>query len=333
MTRLLLADIGGTYASFAVAHDDEVGPTVTVELAAYRTAVEAIREVLARDGEGKPLDAPLDGALLSATGTVQGGRCEIANGAWILDEEEIARGCGLPWVRLVNDLEAVAAGLVHLPRSQTRTIGREGGPDTGLPGAPQILLSPGTGLGMACLVSAPAGLSVVTSEGGHASLAGIDAETDKIIAVLRRHHPHVSAELVLSGEGLVRLYQAIALLDGTAVVRLLPAEVTARAFDGSCKWSAAAVDTFCALLGAVAGDVALTFGAQGGVFIGGGIVPRFIDHLARSRFRQQFEAKGRLQPYLARIPTRVIVHPAPAVFGLMNMANERIKPSRRPAAR
>ena len=327
MTRLLLADIGGTYASFALASDDTVGPTVTVEVEAYHTAVEAIGDVLARE----PQQAPLDGALLSAAGPVQGGRIALTNAAWILDEEEIARALRLPWVRLVNDLEAVASGLAHLPRSQTRTIGA--GADAGLPGAPQLLLSPGTGLGMACLVSGPGGLSVVTSEGGHASLAGIDAETDQIIAILRRHHEHVSAEHVLSGPGLVRLYQAIALLDGTAVPPILPADVTARAFDGSCKWSRRAVDVFCALLGAVAGDIPLTFEARGGVFIGGGIVPRFVDHLAHSRFREQFEAKGRLKPYLARIPTRVILHPNPAVFGLMNMVNKTFRPPRRSAVR
>ena len=316
MTRLLLADIGGTYASFAMARDGVVGPTVTVEVTAHHTAIDAIRDVLART----PERASLDGAMLSAAGTVQGGRCTLTNAAWILDETEIARAFGWPWVRLVNDLEAVAAGLPHLPRSQTRAIGHD--TSRPLPGAPQLLFCPGTRLGMACLVSGPAGRSVVTSEGGHASLAGIDAETDRIIAVLRCTHEHVSAEHVLSGPGLVRLYQAIALLDGTEVAPIEPAQVTARAFDGSCKWSRAAVDTFCALLGAVAGDCALTFGAQGGVFIGGGIVPRFIDHFTRSRFRAAFEAKGRLTPYLARIPTAVIVHPNPAVFGLMNLANE-----------
>ena len=175
---------------------------------------------------------------------------------------------------------------------------------------------------MACLVSGPAGLTVVTSEGGHASLAGIDEATDRIIAILRRHHEHVSAEHVLSGPGLVRLYRAYATLDGREAAPIEPAQVTAQAFDGSSKWAHAAVDTFCALLGAVAGDCALTFGAQGGVFIGGGIVPRFVDHFARSRFRAAFEAKGRLAPYLARIPTMVIVHPNPAVFGLMKLVTE-----------
>ncbi len=319
MTNLLLADIGGTYASFAISRDGIVGPTTTVEVAAHRTPIEAIRDVLARQSHR----TSLDGAFLAAAGTVQGGRCALTNAAWILDESEIAHAFGWPWVRLVNDLEAVAAGLPHLPRAQTRAIGHD--TNRPLPGAPQLLLSPGTGLGMACLLSGPAGLSVVTSEGGHASLAGIDAETDRIIAVLRRSHEHVSAEHVLSGAGLVRLYRAIALLDGKEVAPVEAAQVTARAFGGQGdegKWSRAAVDTFCALLGAVAGDCALTFGAQGGVFIGGGIVPRFIDHVARSRFRAAFEAKGRLRPYLARIPTAVIVHPNPAVFGLMNLANE-----------
>ena len=135
--------------------------------------------------------------MLSAAGSVQGGRCTLTNAAWILDEIEIARTIGLPWVRLMNDLEAVAAGLPHLPRAQTRAIGHDA--SRPLPGAPPLLLSPGTGLGMACLVSGPAGRSVVTSEGGHASLAGIDAETDRIIAVLRRTREHVSADTCCRG--------------------------------------------------------------------------------------------------------------------------------------
>src|SRR5476651_993441 len=148
MTRLLLADIGGTYASFAIASDNAIGPTTTVEVAAHRTVIEAIREVLAR--EAPPSSPTLDGAMLSAAGSVQGARCTLTNAAWILDEAEIARAFGWPWVRLVNDLEAVAAGLPYLPRAQTRVIGHDA--SRPLPGAPQLLLSPGTGLGMACLV-------------------------------------------------------------------------------------------------------------------------------------------------------------------------------------
>jgi glucokinase len=221
-------------------------------------------------------------------------------------------------VRIVNDLEAVAAGLPDLARSQVRQIGSDGG----LPGAPMAIVAPGTGLGMASLVVGPRGRLVLAGEGGHASLAGIDDRHDRLIAILRREFGHVSAERVLSGKGLANLYRAIALRDGVDVGVRTPAEVTAGAFDGSCPICRAAVDSFCAFLGAVAGDLALTIGARGGVFIGGGIVPRFVRHLAGSTFRQQFEAKGRLRSYLARVPTHVILHQNPTFIGLMGLLTD-----------
>jgi glucokinase len=325
MKRVLIADIGGTYARFAFAKDGVVGKTWSTEVATRHDIASAIRDFLAVDPDG----VPVDGAIFAAAGPVEGGRCRLTNAAWVLDEEEIAGAFPFPWVRVVNDLEAVAAGLADLPLSQTRTIG----PESGLAGAPLAIVSPGTGLGMACLLSGPGGRCVLTSEGGHASLASIDDETDRIIAVMRRHYGHVSAERALSGAGLVNLYQTIAGLDGNQVARLSPAEVSARAFEGSCPWSRAAVETFCAILGAVAGDVALTFGARGGVFIGGGIAPRFVDRLQRSAFRARFEGKGRLQPYMARIPVRVILHPHPAFVGMMSLVEDAGGTMRRPASR
>jgi glucokinase len=170
-------------------------------------------------------------------------------------------------------------------------------------------------------VSSPAGRSVVTSEGGHATLASPDLRFDAVIGVLRRRFGHVSAERALSGPGLVNLHQALAELEGAEQPRRTPVEVTEGAFDGSSPISRAAVDAFCALLGGVAGDLALTYGARGGLYIGGGIIPRFIDHFERSGFHEAFLAKGRLRPYLERIPVRVILHPTPAFTGLMNLAD------------
>lgn len=308
---VLLGDIGGTYARFALVDDGAIGPVWSAEVCNYPGIVEAIGEFMAT----RSLGARIDGALLAAAGPVEGGRCKLTNAAWALDEEEIARRFGLPWARIVNDIEAVAAGLSDLPASQTRLIG----PDGGLPGAPMAILSPGTGLGMACLATGPRGRLVLAGEGGHASLAAIDDEHAKLIAILRRELGHVSAERVLSGGGLANLYRALALRDGVDVEPRTPAEVSAAALDGSCMVCRAALDTFCGWLGAVAGDLALTIGARGGVFIGGGIVPRFIDHFAASAFRRQFEAKGRLRPYLARIPTRVILHRSPAFLGLIGL--------------
>ena len=182
------------------------------------------------------------------------------------------------------------------------------------------IVAPGTGLGMACVIVGPAGRSVVTSEGGHVSLAGSNDQEDRLIAILRRRFGRASAERVLSGPGLVNLHQAIAELEGCDSPRLTPSDVTEKAFDSSSPTCRTTIDAFCAFLGAVAGDVALTFGARGGVYIGGGIVPRFVDHLARSTFRERFVSKGRMRAYLERIPTRVILHPNPAFVGLMSLA-------------
>lgn len=312
MRRLLLADIGGTYARFALAAGRTIGPIWSTEVGTRPDVKDAIGDFLKTEGQ----QAEIDGALLATAGPVQGGRCQLTNAAWIVDEEEIANAFAIPWVRVVNDLEAVAAGLADLPSEQTRLIGS----GTGIPGAPMAIVAPGTGLGIACLFPGPGGRCVLPSEGGHATLAGVDEPSDAVIAFLRRRFGRASAERILSGPGLSNLHQAILSLQGGASSIRKPGEITASAFDGSSSVCRAAVDMFCALLGAVAGDVALMFGARGGVFIGGGVVPRFVEHLSRSAFRQQFEAKGRLEPYVARIPTRVILHPNPAFVGLISLA-------------
>lgn len=312
MTRILLADIGGTYARFALAGERSIGATWSTEVAGHAGVIEALRAYLALDHG----DEPVGGALLAAAGPVQGGRCKLTNAAWMLDEEEIASALHLPWARIVNDLEAVAAGLPDINPAQTRLIGQDGA----LPGAPMAIVSPGTGLGMACVVIGPAGRCVVTSEGGHASLAGTSDREDRLIAILRRRFGRASAERILSGLGLVNLHQAISELEGSDSPRLTPSGVTEAAFNGSSPICRATIDAFCSFLGAVAGDVALTFGARGGVYIGGGIVPRFVDHLSRSTFREQFVSKGRMRSYLERVPTRIILHPNPAFVGLMSLA-------------
>lgn len=312
MTRLLLADIGGTYARFTFAVNGVIGPTWATEVGSCRNIGEALTTFVKADGGSRHVD----GALLATAGPVQGGRCQLTNAPWIIDEEELAQAFGFPWVRVVNDLEAVAAGLPDLPLAQTRLIG----PDTGMPGAPMAIIAPGTGLGMACLFAGPGGRCVLPSEGGHASLAPFDKDSEAIISLLRLRYGHVSAERVLSGGGLSNLYDALVALEGGKVRTRTPIEITAGAFNGSCPSCRTAVDMFCTFLGAVAGDMALMFGALGGVFIGGGIAPRFVDHLARSGFRRHFEAKGRLQTYVSRVPTRVILHPNPAFVGLLSLA-------------
>jgi glucokinase len=158
MSRLLLADIGGTYARFTLVSGKAVGATWSTEVSACRDVIEAITAFIKADGRQEVLD----GALLAAAGLVKGGRCQLTNAAWIIDEQEIARTFGIPWVRVVNDLEAVAAGLADLPAAQTRSIGL----GSAVTGAPMAIIAPGTGLGMACLLTGPSGRCVLPSEGG-----------------------------------------------------------------------------------------------------------------------------------------------------------------------
>lgn len=312
MRHVLLADIGGTHARFAVLRDDNLEAVRSLDVHAHATMADALRSFLARRADGTPIGA----AVLAVAGPVENGRCKLTNSTWIADASELSREFGIPSVRVINDQEAAAWGLPHFGPSDTRLIG----PDTPVAGAPRALLSPGTGLGVACLVTGPPGDRVIASEGGHATLAATTAHEEALIGVLRRQFEHVSAERVLSGDGLVNLYRATATIDGTGVVPRTAAEVTRAGLDGTCTTCRRALDAFCALLGAVAGDVALLFGARGGIYIGGGIVPNIVDHLPDTAFRERFEAKGRLGRHLARVPVRVILRLDPAFLGLAALA-------------
>lgn len=312
MRRVLLADIGGTYARFAVLRGDDLEAVRSLDVHAHATMLDALRSFLVGRAGGVQIEA----AILAVAGPVENGRCELTNSPWIADASELSREFGIPSVRIINDQEAAAWGLPHFGLSDTRLIG----PDTPVTGAPLALLSPGTGLGMACLVTGPPGARVIASEGGHATLATTTAHEEALIGVLRRQFGHVSAERVLSGGGLVNLYRAIATTDGIGVVPRTAAEITRAGLGGSCATCRGALDTFCALLGSFAGDIALHFGARGGVYIGGGIVPKIVDHLPDTAFRERFEAKGRFERFLAGIPVRVIVRPDPAFLGLATLA-------------
>jgi glucokinase len=182
------------------------------------------------------------------------------------------------------------------------------------------VLGPGTGLGLACFVPASPIPVVIASEGGHATMAATSPREDAIIDHLRQEFGHVSAERVVSGMGIEHLYHAVVALDEVDAPQRSASEITKAALDGDCPIARAALELFCAMLGTIAGNAALMFGARGGVYIAGGIAPRLTDFLARSEFRARFESKGRLRTYLASIPTSVIVHPAATFLGLRSIA-------------
>jgi len=307
-TYTLLADIGGTNARFALWERGVLGPVASFSTAEYAQPIEVIRAFLGH----QTLGIRVRRALLAVAGPVADGCCSLTNSSWVLDAKELRMSLGLQSVSLVNDFEAVAWSLSRL---NPKDLHRLGGGD-GVRGAPSVVLGPGTGLGVACFVPAAPRSLVIATEGGHATLPASNPQEAAVIDLMRDRFGHISAERALSGDGLMNLYQAIAALDCVTVSDRSAAEITEAALAGSCAVSRAALDLFCAMLGCFAGDLALIFGARGGVYIGGGIVPRFADYLSRSQFRERFEAKGRFRDYVRAIPTMLILHPYAALEGL-----------------
>lgn len=308
----VLADIGGTNVRFAVLTGKTLDRLTHLAVSGYGSFREALDEYLGRLPEaGQPR-----AAILAAAGVVENGRCALTNSSWVIDAAELRAAYGFSTVRLINDFEAVAWSLPVLSRDRLLQIG--GGQPVA--GAPRAALGPGTGLGMALGLPHAAGQLVLSSEGGHSTMSGCSPREDAVIALLRQRLGHVSAEDVLSGHGLENLHEALAALDNVALPRRRAAEITRAGIEGTCPTSRAALDMFCAMLGTVAGNLALTLGAKGGMFVAGGILPRMPEYLAASKFRARFEEKGPFKKYLEPIPTYLILEKDAAFVGLRHLA-------------
>jgi glucokinase len=307
----LLADIGGTHARFALARAGDVGPIATLQTAQYEGAEAAIRAFL----ESAQLPSPPQTAALACAGPVENGLVRLTNSDWQIDAEQIRTELGFQDVILVNDFAAIAWAIPFLTETDLHPIGEGQAVD----GGPSVILGPGTGLGVAGYLPHDGEDQVIVGEGGHVSMPSVTDREAEVLAVVRNELGHVSAERLLSGDGLVRLYETLASLDGVEATVRSASEITDAAATQGCSLCRAAFDMFCEMLGTVAGNLALTYGARGGVYIAGGIIPKTEDTFAASRFRQRFEAKGRFQNYLAQIPTSIVMHPEPAFLGLMRV--------------
>lgn len=316
---VVLADVGGTNVRLAVLAGGTLGPIEHMAVRDHQRFTDAFALFMARRRER----ATIRNAILAVAGVVTEERCALTNNPWVVDAAELRARFGFVHVQLINDFEAIAWSLPHLPADGVRTIG--GGKPSAQ--APMAVLGPGTGLGVAAYVPWEQGGFVLRSEGGHVTVPSSSLREDAIIENLRQYYDHVSAERVLSGHGLENLYRAIASIDGLTVPERTAAEITQAALDRHCAASRAALETFCAMLGDVAGNFALSFGAQGGVFIAGGIVPRLRNYLPTTPFRSRFEAKGRMRHYVVPIPVYLILHDDPAFIGLRSLAARSARPA------
>lgn len=312
---LLVGDVGGTNARFAIAHMIEGKPVLehheSFPAERYPTFLEGVKAFI--DGcEVKPT-----GGVIAVAGPVTDGEIDLTNSPWRVSEAEL-QTLGLDPVRLINDFEALAWGAPVVPRDQLAALG---GPEEGDPHSAIAVLGPGTGFGVSALARDIHGVQVaMPSEGGHACFAPGDAVEDEILRILRRRYDRVSIERLICGPGLLNMHRALAEIDGRETHIEDPAQITQEALDDPRSACGATLARFCAILGAVAGDIALTTGARGGVYIAGGIAPRILPFLQASPFRERFERKGRFMDYMKAIPTHVILHKHAALLGAARVA-------------
>jgi len=236
----------------------------------------------------------------------------MTNHPWSFSISALRSQLGFDRLEVINDFTALALALPRLTPQHRMQVG--GG--TPAAGAALGVLGPGSGLGVSGLIPVPAGGWIaLAGEGGHATMAPVTDREGAVLDRMRRHFDHVSAERVLSGPGLVNIYNTLAALDGVPSRGYTAAQITDPETGAADPLCAEATELFCSMLGTMAGNLALTLGARGGVYVGGGIVPRLGKRFAQSPFRARFEAKGRFSPYLAAIPTYVVTHPLPAFLG------------------
>ncbi|MDG2459927.1 MAG: glucokinase [Luminiphilus sp.] len=310
----LVADVGGTNARFAFAESSDPVPAAIATYAV--TDFPSFQDVLVqlqRDWvELADPSARLTKVCLAVAAIPEQEEISFTNNPWRFTRSGVAEQIGCSDVRIVNDFAAVARSLTALGPEHLEVIG--GG--TVVAGAPKVAIGPGTGTGVATLAFDSRGDAIVLpGEGGHVDFAPITHVEEEILSRLRAQYGRVSIERLLCGAGIMNIYRCLADIRGVEAIQLDPEDVGNSARAGGDALSGEAMNTFFSVLGAAAGNFALTLGARGGVYIAGGIAPRYIDLLRKSDFRARFHAKGRFADFNGQIATSVVTHPDPGLLG------------------
>ena len=312
MRHIAAADVGGTHARFALATIEggrvtELGEPITVKTGEFASFQHAWQEF------GRRIDEPLPNELAIAfAGPVGGEVLKLTNNPWVIRPALMQEKLGVERFIVVNDFAAIAHAVAGLDPSAYRHVC---GPERDLPETGVIsIVGPGTGLGVASLLKRADGHHVIATEGGHVDWPPLDPLEDRILQYLRENFRRVSVERLVSGRGLLNIYEALGTIENRPYTLRDEKDLWTAALQGTDTLAAAALDRLCLIFGAAAGDYALAQGAQA-VVLAGGLGLRLVDYLPRSGFRDRFLAKGRFERMMGDMPVKVIVHPQPGLFG------------------
>lgn len=317
-SHTLLADVGGTNTRIALLdHASNALTSRQSYINHYHPSLEAIvQDYLSQyPKSGIP-------AVIAIAGPIQD-PIQMTNLGWSIDVNRFLQATQLKKVTFVNDFEAIAKGLPRLQDTQLKIIANHGSAsqtNSQLLLHPKVVLGPGTGLGVAAVIPSKPNWIPVVTEGGHVTLPATDNDEADLLKIMRQQFEHISAERVLSGPGIVTLYESVATLAGIKVAKLTPKQVTEKAKLQQDKLCEQTMKFFFRFLGSVAGNLALSYGARGGVYLAGGILPKIESLLIQSEYRECFCAKGRFRPYLSNIPSFLVTEETPAMLGLREWA-------------
>jgi len=317
----LVADIGGTNARFAV-HDisnDVLAEVFVLSVKQQPDFIAALEHVLYQIGQLSQWQLSPSAVCLAVACPVDQDLIQFTNSDWKFSKIRLGQMFGSVPLEVINDFSAVAHTIPHLNPDEWHQIGG----DQPVADKPVAILGAGTGLGVCTLVPVGQHYIVVDGEGGHIDFAPVNQREMDILKVLKTRFKRVSVERLLSGAGIVNIYQALCTLDQASMVHESAQEVTEAALNSGDEKALEALSVFCQILGSTASNLALINGAKGGVYIAGGIVPRFLDFVVNSDLRKRFDDKGRFRAYVESIPLRVLLKNQPGLHGAMQKIKNR----------
>lgn len=303
----VVVDVGGTNIRLAVADIDsgELSSIREYPCAQFITLDAALAQYFAT------LSETVSHLCIAIACPVQDDKVQMMNLNWQFSQQQLKDKFNLTELYLLNDYTAIALAVPSLKAEQMIKIGA----GEIVEDAPKAIFGAGTGLGVAHLIKTDSKWQTLEGEGGHSSFAPNNSEQTDVLLLLQQQFGHVSTERLLSGQGLVNIYHALCRSSGKQPEYFEPQQVSDAALKDECELALQTLQIFCQVMGGFAGNLALNLDCKGGVYIAGGVAPRFIEFIKSSEFRDYFEDKGRMKPYLQTIPTYLITHSNPGLLG------------------